>query len=199
MINGGFFLETRRTGTLRRGAVSELFVTATTPSLKLYRQDGLRQSRHGPDVHWNDRRSDLDVQGDEHAAHWRTTQERFTIVYAPDMSSATVRSEHSKDGVTGSSGSREPTRDSHQLFRPARDASRRAISRRFCGVISCGTVCVDTFQPRSRSFIARVTSTASGPVIQPVTRRFRPCRDRGSRAARRGARRRRPRVRSRDP
>src|SRR6185295_16309638 len=39
MINGGFFLETRRTGTGPRGAVSELFIYSYDPVSKTYRQD----------------------------------------------------------------------------------------------------------------------------------------------------------------
>ena len=99
MINGGFFLETRRTGTGPRGAVSELFVYSYDPVSKTYRQDGfgnrgmIRTFTGTIDGQtWNFKGTNTPLTGE-------TTQERFTIVYAPDMSSATVRSEHSKDGV----------------------------------------------------------------------------------------------------
>ena len=99
MINGGFFLETRRTGTGPRGPVSELFVYGYDPASKTYRQDGfgnrgmIRTFTGTIDGQtWNFKGTNTPLTGD-------TTQERFTIVYAPDMSSATVRSEHSKDGV----------------------------------------------------------------------------------------------------
>ena len=98
MINGGFFLETRRTGTGPRGAVSELFVYSYNPASKTYRQDGfgnrgmIRTFTGTIDgLTWT-------FKGTNTALTGETTQERFTIVYAPDMASATVRSEHSKNG-----------------------------------------------------------------------------------------------------
>ena len=99
MINGGFFLETRRTGTGPRGAVSELFVYSYNPVSKTYRQDGY--SNRGvirtftgtiEGQTWVFKGTNTPLTGD-------TTLERFTLVYAPDMSSATVRSEHSKNGI----------------------------------------------------------------------------------------------------
>jgi Protein of unknown function (DUF1579) len=99
MINGGFFLETRRTGTGPRGAVSELFVYSYTPASKTYRQDGfgnrgmIRTFTGTIDGRtWTFTGTNTPLTGD-------ATQERFTLVYALDMSSATVRSEHSKDGI----------------------------------------------------------------------------------------------------
>jgi len=99
MINGGFFLETRRTGTGPRGAVSELFIYSYHPASKTYRQDGfgnrgmIRTFTGTIDgLTWTFKGTNTPLTGE-------TTQERFTIVYAPDMASATVRSEHSKNGT----------------------------------------------------------------------------------------------------
>lgn len=100
MINGGFFLETRRTGTGTRGPVSELFVYSYNPASKTYRQDGynnrgiVRQFTGTVDGRtWTFRGTNTSVDG-------VVTQERFEIVCAADFRSATVRSEHSNDGVT---------------------------------------------------------------------------------------------------
>src|SRR6185436_16923202 len=40
MANGGYFLETRRTGSGPRGDVSELWVFSYNPAVKTYRMDG---------------------------------------------------------------------------------------------------------------------------------------------------------------
>ncbi len=99
MINGGFFLETRRTGTGTRGPVSELFVYSYNAVAKTYRQDG-----------YNDRGIVRQFTGTVDGRTWKfagtntsldgvVTQERFEIVYSGDFRSATVRSEHSNDGV----------------------------------------------------------------------------------------------------
>ena len=99
MINGGFFLETRRTGTGPRGEVNELFLYSYNPATKTYRQDGygnrgmLRSFTGTIDGQiWTFNGTNTPLAGDG-------TQERFTLVYSPDMSSATVRSEHSRGGV----------------------------------------------------------------------------------------------------
>lgn len=100
MSNGGFFLETRRTGTGTRGPVSELFVYSYNAASKTYRQDG-----------YNNRGIVRMFIGTVSGRTWTfagtntsltgvVTQERFEIVYSEDMKTATVRSEHSNDGVT---------------------------------------------------------------------------------------------------
>lgn len=99
MINGGFFLETRRTGTGTRGPVSELFVYSYNTASKTYRQDG-----------YNNRGVVRQFTGTVEGRTWKfvgtntsldgvVTKERFEIVYSPDGATATVRSEHSNDGV----------------------------------------------------------------------------------------------------
>ena len=100
MANGGFFLETRRTGTGTRGPVSELFIYSYNAVSKTYRQDGynnrgqVRTFTGTVDgLTWSFAGTNTNVDGS-------VTQERFTLRYAPDLLSATVRSEHSKDGVT---------------------------------------------------------------------------------------------------
>lgn len=99
MTNGGFFLETRRTGSGPSGAVEELFVYGWDAALGVYRQDGYNnrgQIRRFTGTLegrvWRFTGTNLSAAG-------RTTQERFTVTYSPDMSSATVRSEHSTNGV----------------------------------------------------------------------------------------------------
>ena len=99
MTNGGFFLETRRTGTGPTGAVEELFVYGWDAGAGVYRQDGYnsrgqirRFSGKLAGRAWTFTGTNLSSGG-------RTTQERFTVTYAPDMATATVRSEHSLDGV----------------------------------------------------------------------------------------------------
>jgi len=98
MTNGGFFLESRRTGSSPRGPVTELFVYGYDPGTKSYRQyafdnrgrmrvftatvDGLRWSFTGTST----------------GADGTVTTERYTLTYAADLKSATVRSEHSQDG-----------------------------------------------------------------------------------------------------
>jgi hypothetical protein len=99
LANGGFFLETRRTGTTPRGPLTELFVYSFNPASKTYRQDcydsrgrvrafigtvdGLRWSFIGTNI----------------SADGQVTKERYTLTYSADLSSASVHSEHSKDEV----------------------------------------------------------------------------------------------------
>jgi hypothetical protein len=99
MANGGFFLETRRTGMGPRGAVTELFVYSYNAVSKTYRQDGYNNRGQvrtftgtvdGPT--WSFIGTNTNLDGS-------VTKERFTLTYSTDRSSATVRSEHSKDGV----------------------------------------------------------------------------------------------------
>lgn len=100
MANGGFFLETRRTGRGTRGPVSELFVYSFNAATGTYRQDGydnrgrVRSFTGTVDgLRWSFAGTNTNADGS-------VTQERFTLTYASDLSSATVRSEHSRDGVT---------------------------------------------------------------------------------------------------
>ena len=100
MANGGFFLETRRTGTSARGPVTELFVYSYNRVSKTYRQDAydsrgrVRTFTGTVDgLRWSFSGMNTNPDG-------QVTQERLTLVYTPDLLSATVRSEHSKDGVT---------------------------------------------------------------------------------------------------
>lgn len=99
MTNGGFFLETRRTGSGPSGEVEELFVYGWDAAERVYRQDGynsrgqIRQFTGTLDGRvWRFTGTNLSAAG-------RTTQERFIVTYSPDMMSATVRSEHSANGV----------------------------------------------------------------------------------------------------
>jgi hypothetical protein len=99
MTNGGFFLETRRTGSGPSGEVEELFVYGWDAAAGVYRQDGynnrgqIRRFTGTLDGRvWRFTGTNLSAAG-------RTTQERFTVTYSPDMTSATVRSEHSTNGV----------------------------------------------------------------------------------------------------
>ncbi len=99
MTNGGFFLETRRTGRGPSGTVEELFVYGWDAAAKVYRQDGYNSrgqirrftGTYGDRV-WR-------FTGTNTSASGRVTHERFTVAYDVDMASATVRSEHSADGV----------------------------------------------------------------------------------------------------
>ena len=99
MANGGFFLETRRTGTGPRGALTELFVYSYNTIAKTYRQDGydsrgrLRTFTGTVDgLKWSFVGTNTSLDG-------QVTRERFTLTYSSDMLSATVRSEHSRDGM----------------------------------------------------------------------------------------------------
>lgn len=99
MANGGYFLETRRSGTTPRGDATELFVYSYNPVTKKYRQDGYT-SRGVLRTFTGTIEGDTWIfVGTNTSLSGETTQERFTLVYSPDMSSATVRSEHSKNGV----------------------------------------------------------------------------------------------------
>jgi len=99
MINGGFFLETRRTGTGPRGAVSELFLYSYNPATKTYRQDGYGNRGMLRSFIGTVDGSTWMFKGTNTPLGGEPTQERFTLVYSPDMTSATVRSEHSVNGV----------------------------------------------------------------------------------------------------
>jgi uncharacterized protein DUF1579 len=99
MANGGFFLETRRTGTSARGPVTELFVYSYNAVSKRYRQDGYNNRGQVrtftatlEGLTWSFVGTNTNLDGS-------VTKERYTLTYSPDLSSATVRSEHSKDGV----------------------------------------------------------------------------------------------------
>lgn len=99
MTNGGFFLETRRTGSGPSGEVEELFVYGWDAAAGVYRQDGYNnrgQIRRFTGTlegrAWRFAGTNLSAAG-------RTTQERFTVTYSADMQTATVRSEHSTNGV----------------------------------------------------------------------------------------------------
>lgn len=100
MANGGFFLETRRTGTTSRGPITELFVYSYSPATRLYRQDAYdSRGRVRTFTGTIDGRT-WTFKGVNLSAAGERTEERFTLVYSADMATATVRSEHSKDGVT---------------------------------------------------------------------------------------------------
>jgi hypothetical protein len=99
LTNGGFFLETRRTGRGPTGDVEELFVYGWDAAANVYRQDGYNsrgQIRRFTGTYAN---RVWTFTGTNVSAAGATTQERFTITYTPDMRSATVRSEHSRDGT----------------------------------------------------------------------------------------------------
>lgn len=100
MANGGFFLETRRTGRGPSGELSELFVYGWDAAAREYRQDAYdsrgRMRRFTGQVAGNV----WTFSGTNVSATGQITRERFTVTYAPGLSSATVRSEHSRDGVT---------------------------------------------------------------------------------------------------
>lgn len=100
MTRDGFFLETHRTGAGPSGDVDELFVYGWDAAAKVYRQDGY--NNRGQIRRFTGTLEDGRVwrfTGTNTSASGQVTQERFTVTYAPDMASATVRSEHSKDGV----------------------------------------------------------------------------------------------------
>ena len=99
MAGGGYFLETRRTGSGPRGDVSELWILSYDPVAKAYRQDGYTNRGVVRRFTFTIDGSTWTFSGTNTSAAGVTTQERFTIVYAADLKSATVRSEHSKDGV----------------------------------------------------------------------------------------------------
>jgi hypothetical protein len=99
MANGGFFLETRRTGTSARGPVTELFVYSYNAVSKTYRQDGYNNRGQVrtftatlDGLTWSFVGTNTNLDGS-------VTKERYTLTYSSDLSSATVRSEHSKDGI----------------------------------------------------------------------------------------------------
>jgi len=99
MANGGFFLETRRTGATARGPLTELFVYSYNAVSKTYRQEcydnrGRVRTFTGTvdGLTWSFIGTNTSVDG-------QITRERFTLTYSADLMSATVRSEHSKDGV----------------------------------------------------------------------------------------------------
>ena len=99
MTNGGYFLETRRTGTGPRGDVSELWIFSYSPLTKQYRMDGYTSRGATRAFTFTITDRTWTFKGTNTSQAGVTTQERFTIVYAADMRSATVRSEHSKDGA----------------------------------------------------------------------------------------------------
>lgn len=100
MANGGFFLETRRTGETARGPLTELFVYSYSAASKTYRQEcydnrGRVRTFTGTvdGLTWSFVGTNTSVDG-------QVTRERFTLTYSADLMSATVRSEHSRDGAT---------------------------------------------------------------------------------------------------
>jgi hypothetical protein len=100
MANGGFFLETRRTGATARGPLTELFVYSYNAATKTYRQEcydnrGRVRTFTGTvdGLTWSFSGTNTTVDG-------QVTRERFTLTYSADLTSATIRSEHSKDGTT---------------------------------------------------------------------------------------------------
>ena len=100
MANGGFFLETRRTGTGPRGPVTELDVYSYNAVTKTYRQDGYDNRGRVRTFTGTVDGLTWSFIGTNTALDGTVTQERFTLRYSPDLRTATVRSEHSKDGVT---------------------------------------------------------------------------------------------------
>src|SRR5690349_10177587 len=99
MTNGGFFLETRRTGASARGPVTELDVYGYNAVSKTYRQDGYDSRGRVRSFTATVNGLVWSFAGTNTALDGTVTQERFTLTYSADLSSATVRSEHSTDGV----------------------------------------------------------------------------------------------------
>jgi hypothetical protein len=99
MANGGFFLETRRTGSGPRGPVTELDVYSYNALTKTYRQDGYDNRGRVRTFTGTVDRLTWSFIGTNTALDGTVTKERFTLTYSPDMRTATVRSEHSKDGI----------------------------------------------------------------------------------------------------
>lgn len=100
MANGGFFLETRRSGMGTRGPVSELFVYSYNPVSKTYRQDGFNNRGQVRTFTATVRGLVWSFVGTNANLDGSVTQERYTLTYAPDLMTAMVRSEHSRDGTT---------------------------------------------------------------------------------------------------
>lgn len=100
MANGGFFLETRRTGEGPRGPVTELDVYSYNAASKTYRQDGYDNRGRVRTFSGTVDRLTWSFSGTNTALDGTVTQERFTLTYSPDSRTATVRSEHSRDGLT---------------------------------------------------------------------------------------------------
>jgi hypothetical protein len=97
LVNDGAIVQVQRTGTGPRGPVEELWLFTYNPVTGTYRMDGTT----GRNVVRNFM---LEIEGDRWTFEGTnttpagvTTRERFTIVYTPDMTSGTVRSEHSMD------------------------------------------------------------------------------------------------------
>jgi hypothetical protein len=97
LVNDGAILQMQRTGTGPRGAVEELWRYSYNALTKTYRMD----AKTGRNVVRN---FTLKIEGDVWSFDGTnvspsgvTTYERFTIQFAPDMSSAVGRSEHSTD------------------------------------------------------------------------------------------------------
>lgn len=98
LVNDGAIVQVQRTGTGPRGPVEELWMYSYNPVTKTYRMDastGRSVIRNftfkiNGDV-WTFTGTNTTVAG-------VTTLERFTLTFNADMTSATVRSEHSVDG-----------------------------------------------------------------------------------------------------
>ena len=99
MANGGFFLETRRTGINSRGPITELFVYSYSPLSKTYRQDCYDSRGRVRTFVGTVDGTTWSFRGTNTSAAGQVTKERYTLTYSSDLSTATVRSEHSSDEV----------------------------------------------------------------------------------------------------
>jgi hypothetical protein len=99
MINGGFYLETRRTGTNAQGPLTELFVYSYDPLTKMYRQDAYDSRGRVRTFSATVQGLTWSFTGVNTSADGKVTKERYTLTYSADMTSATLRSEHSRDGA----------------------------------------------------------------------------------------------------
>lgn len=97
-VNDGTILQVRRTGTGPRGPVEELWMYTYNPVTNTYRMDGSTGRNVIRNFTIKIKGPIWTFAGTNTTAAGVTTRERFTITYAPDMASATVRSEHSTDG-----------------------------------------------------------------------------------------------------
>ena len=100
VANGGFFVETRRTGDGPRGPFSELFVYSYDAASKTYRQNCFDSRGRVRVFTGTVEGLTWSFAGTNTSADGVVTSERFTLTYASDLRSATVRSEHSKDRIT---------------------------------------------------------------------------------------------------
>jgi hypothetical protein len=98
LVNDGAILQVQRTGTGPRGPVEELWMYSYNPVTKTYRMDANTGRSVIRNFTFKINGDTWSFTGTNTTVAGVTTRERFTITFNAEMTSGTVRSEHSVDG-----------------------------------------------------------------------------------------------------